>query len=102
MKPHRALDVARVHILGKGRKHRQCPLWPDTVLELSALVLGRSASERVFLNRCGQPMTRFGAHALGRTHGDEGAKCDAVTRGEAGQPAQREAHLGNTSAALWR
>ena len=58
------LDVASVHILGKGRKHRQCPLWPDTVLELRALVVGRSPQERVFLNRCGQPMTRFGVHAL--------------------------------------
>jgi integrase/recombinase XerD len=58
------LDAASVHILGKGRKHRQCPLWPETVRELSALVQGRSPPVRVFLNRCGHPMTRFGVHAL--------------------------------------
>jgi len=58
------LDHASVELLGKGRKRRQCPLWPATVDELRALVAGRSPQEHVFLNRCGQPMTRFGVHAL--------------------------------------
>lgn len=58
------LDHASVDILGKGRKRRQCPLWSATVDELRALVVDRSPQERVFLNRCGQPMTRFGVHAL--------------------------------------
>jgi len=58
------LDGESVHILGKGRKHRQCPLWPETVGELRALVEGRSSQERVFVNRCRQSMTRFGIHAL--------------------------------------
>lgn len=58
------LDHASVDILGKGRKRRQCPLWPATVRELRALVNERPAQEQVFFNRCGQPMTRFGVHAL--------------------------------------
>jgi site-specific recombinase XerD len=58
------LDHASVDILGKGRKRRQCPLWPKTVGELRALVVNRLPQERVFLNRCGQHMTRFGVHAL--------------------------------------
>jgi len=58
------LDGESVHILGKGRKHRHCPLWPETVRELHALVEGRSPQERVFVNRCRQSMTRFGIHAL--------------------------------------
>lgn len=58
------LDHASVDILGKGRKRRQCPLWPATVRELRALVVGRTPQEHVFVNRCGQPMTRFGVHAL--------------------------------------
>ncbi len=58
------LDHASVDILGKGRKRRQCPLWSATVRELRALVSGRAPNEQVFLNRCGQPMTRFGVHAL--------------------------------------
>lgn len=58
------LDHASVDILGKGRKRRQCPLWPTTVRELRALVVDRSLEENVFLNRRGQPMTRFGVHAM--------------------------------------
>lgn len=58
------LDHASVNILGKGRKRRQCPLWSATVDELRALVVDRSPQEHVFLNRCRQPMTRFGVHAL--------------------------------------
>jgi integrase/recombinase XerD len=58
------LDHASVDILGKGRKRRQCPLWPRTVGELRALVADRLPQDHVFLNRCGQPMTRFGVHAL--------------------------------------
>lgn len=58
------LDNASVNILGKGRKRRQCPLWPATVGVLRSLVINRSQQEQVFLNRCGQPTTRFGVHAL--------------------------------------
>jgi integrase/recombinase XerD len=58
------LDHASVDILGKGRKRRQCPLWPKTVAELRALVVDRLPQEHVFLNRCWQPMTRFGIHTL--------------------------------------
>lgn len=58
------LEAASVSIIGKGRKHRHCPLWPVTVGELSTLVGQRPPQERVFLNRCGAPMTRFGVHAL--------------------------------------
>jgi site-specific recombinase XerD len=57
-------DVASVLIRGKGNKARRCPLWPQTVRELAALVQGRDPSEHVFLNRCGQPITRFGIHTL--------------------------------------
>lgn len=53
-----------VSILGKGKKQRQCPLWPDTILELQTLAGRRQPQERVFLNRCGQPLTRFGIHAV--------------------------------------
>lgn len=58
------LDAASVSIIGKGRKQRHCPLWLVTVGELSALVGQRPSQERVFLNRCGAPITRFGVHAL--------------------------------------
>jgi len=53
-----------VRILGKGNKLRLCPLWPVTVAALKPLISGRDASERVFLGRTGDPMTRFGIHRL--------------------------------------
>lgn len=53
-----------VWLRGKGNKRRRCPLWPETVAVLSPLIHGREETARVFLNRCGQPMTRFGIHTL--------------------------------------
>jgi site-specific recombinase XerD len=57
-------DPAWVVIRGKGNKQRHCPLWERTVAEWAPLVNGRGASEHAFLNRCGQPLTRFGVHTL--------------------------------------
>jgi site-specific recombinase XerD len=57
-------DPSSVLIHGKGNKSRRCPLWARMVSELSGLVGGRVASDHVFLNRRGQPLTRFGIHAL--------------------------------------
>jgi integrase/recombinase XerD len=65
---HLALAPSRDHSLvdirGKGNKLRRCPLWSQTVQELTSLVAGRQPSEHVFLNRCGRPITRFGIHTL--------------------------------------
>ena len=58
------LAGASVKIRGKGGKERCCPLWPSTVGELTALLAGRSPTARIFLNRCGHPITRFGIHTL--------------------------------------
>src|SRR5262249_38367256 len=57
-------DLASILIRGKGNKLRRCPLWAETVRELEVLVRGRAPIERVFLNRCGRPITRFGIHTL--------------------------------------
>jgi integrase/recombinase XerD len=57
-------DLASVLIRGKGNKRRRCPLWAQTACELAALVQGRDPGERVFLNRCGRPITRFGIYTL--------------------------------------
>jgi len=53
-----------VRLLGKGNKIRHCPLWTVTTQTLTPLVAQRAPTQRVFLNRCGQPMTRFGIHTL--------------------------------------
>jgi site-specific recombinase XerD len=57
-------DPSSVLIHGKGNQSRRCPLWARTVRELLPLVSQRDAAEHVFLNRRGEPLTRFGIHAL--------------------------------------
>ena len=57
-------DSSSVLVHGKGNKPRRCPLWSKSVDELLPLIKGRAASEHVFLNRRGLPLTRFGIHAL--------------------------------------
>jgi site-specific recombinase XerD len=54
----------QVELLGKGRKHRACPLWPETVAALRAYLKQRTpkqpAAEHLFLNANGVHITRFG------------------------------------------
>ncbi|OGT36165.1 MAG: integrase [Gammaproteobacteria bacterium RIFCSPHIGHO2_12_FULL_37_14] len=57
-------DLSTVLIKGKGNKLRRCPLWKQTVDNLSILIKNREESEHVFMNRCHQPLTRFGIHAM--------------------------------------
>jgi site-specific recombinase XerD len=55
-------------ILGKGNKHRTVPLWPVTVEQLRLLAGQRGPEQRLFLNRNGEPTTRFGIHTLVERH----------------------------------
>ena len=57
-------DYSSVLIKGKGNKSRRCPLWSQTVIEIIPFVKDRAPTEHVFLNRYGQPITRFGIHTL--------------------------------------
>lgn len=47
-----------VRLLGKGRKERLCPLWPETVELLKALLKRqpRANTEPIFTNRYGEPL----------------------------------------------
>jgi len=56
--------LSSVCLHGKGGKVRICPLWASTTLTLRNLVSGRNGTERVFLNRRSEPMTRFGIHDI--------------------------------------
>lgn len=49
---------AQVELLGKGRKGRICPLWPETVDVLKDLLKQqpRADDEPIFVNRYGQPL----------------------------------------------
>lgn len=62
--PSTGSTAASVRIHGKGGKMRQCPIWPRTSSELVRLIDGRRSTERVFLNRRNEPITRYGIHAL--------------------------------------
>jgi site-specific recombinase XerD len=55
---------ASARIVGKGNRIRQCPLWRITSDALTIAVDGRGSGERVFLNRCNRPITRFGIHTM--------------------------------------
>jgi site-specific recombinase XerD len=63
-----------VKIHGKGRKIRFCPLWKRTMAELQPLIRGRDVARPLFLNRYGDPITRFGIHALVARHADTAAE----------------------------
>lgn len=58
----------QVRLVGKGRKERTCPLWAQTAALLRALCAerpcGAHGESRVFLNRHGRPLTRFGVRFL--------------------------------------
>ncbi len=60
----RLKESSAVRLTGKGDKSRFCPLWTNTAKHLSALVKGRPPDQPVFLNRLGQPITRYGIHTL--------------------------------------
>ncbi len=53
---------AQVRLMGKGRKERTCPLWPETVDLLKALLKRwpRTENEPIFVNRYGEPLGAAG------------------------------------------
>jgi len=61
---------AQVRVLGKGRKERVCPLWPETVQLLKALLKRqpRPGNEPIFVNRYGKPLGPAGVRFKLRTY----------------------------------
>ena len=83
------LDIpAQVHLHGKGRKERVCPLWPQTADLLRALLADRGrepqSDEPVFRNHRGTRLTRFGVRYLLQKY---------CTRAQATVPALRAKRL---------
>jgi integrase/recombinase XerD len=62
----------QVRLRGKGRKERLCPLWPQTAKTLSSLLvecgIDLASTHRLFRNRRGEPLTRFGVRYLLRKY----------------------------------
>jgi len=59
---------AQVKLVGKGRKTRICPLWPQTARVLREFFIERGldprSQEAVFCNQRGQRLTRFGVRYI--------------------------------------
>jgi site-specific recombinase XerD len=59
---------SQVRLLGKGRKERICPLWPQTAQVLRAWLVARGdldqPREALFENHRGTRLTRFGVRYL--------------------------------------
>lgn len=53
-----------VRLLGKGKKERICPLWPETAAALRRIVHAEASGEPVFQSRPGIPLTRDGVAYL--------------------------------------
>jgi len=59
------LDRPRqVRFLGKGRKERICPLWPETAAALRRIIRVEGSNDVLFQSRRGTPLTRDGAAYL--------------------------------------
>jgi integrase/recombinase XerD len=71
-----------VRLRGKGRKERLCPLWPETVAALQALLsnIAEGNAIPIFRNHRGEPMTRFGVRYLLRRYAKQ-AQSAAPTLG---------------------
>ena len=58
----------QVKLMGKGRKERCCPIWPQTARLLRSLCtelnIGLDSEERIFRNCRGTPLSRFGVHYI--------------------------------------
>jgi len=76
-------DSPQVKLLGKGRKNRSCPLWPETAEALRAYLQQRVPRaphcEQVFLNAKAYPLTRFGLrHILRKYVAQAQGKCPSL------------------------
>lgn len=78
-------EPAQVKLLGKGKKQRACPLWPETAEAIKDYLQYRkkenpdSNQEQLFLNSNGNPITRFGIRYIIKKFAKKAAKqCDTL------------------------
>jgi len=82
----------QVRLHGKGNKVRVCPLWPATVqclrahLEQKSRTLDKPENARLFNNRNGAPLTRFGVGYLLHKYVAVAAKDVPTLRGKSLHP----------------
>jgi len=68
----------QVLLRGKGKKERICPLWQDTVKvlreHLAQIEVALDSGKHVFVNRCGDPLTRYGVNYLVGAYAEKAAE----------------------------
>lgn len=75
--------TGHVRLLGKGKKQRSCPLWPETVEAIHGYLKIRMpknpATDHLFLNAQGVCITRFGIrHVISKYAEVAGAQCHSL------------------------
>jgi len=75
--------AAQVKLLGKGKKYRSCPLWPETLEALHDYLQQRTpkdpAAQQLFLNANDSPVTRFGVrHIIGKYATKAKSQCPSL------------------------
>lgn len=70
-----------MHLLGKGRKERICPLWSETVTALRSIPINVDSDERVFLSMRGTALTRDGAAYILAKHVRRASETRPALRG---------------------
>jgi len=78
-------EPAQVKLIGKGKKQRACPLWPETAEAIKDYLEYRkkenpdSNQEQLFLNSNGYPITRFGIRYITKKFAKKAAtQCDTL------------------------
>ena len=76
---------AEVTLLGKGKKQRVTPLWPDTIEAVNDYLKYRNAKgiqdEYLFLNANGKKITRFGVRDIIKRYAQKASlKCSSLSK----------------------
>lgn len=72
-----------IRVRGKGRRERALPLWKTTASALRGwlAVRGRVATPELFVNACGEPLSRWGVAYILKRHGDTARRqCSSLSR----------------------
>ena len=95
--------AAQVKLLGKGKKYRSCPLWPETLQALRDYLKQRTAKDpavqQLFLNANGSPVTRFGVRYIISQYASQSSKPMPIPRCQDRHPAHPPPYHRHASAA---
>jgi site-specific recombinase XerD len=81
----------KVKLVGKGKKERACPLWPETIDAVKDYLKHREpdnpGENHVFLNTNGKSITRFGIRYIIKKYTENASqKCPSLNKKKVGSP----------------